>query len=118
VLGTLEAALLYLVLGRDGGIALADAMEFFAHEKIPEHLAPRPIGAGEIALAALRLAAEGNLPFFEAARRARRIADQPPLSATPRASHAAVPHDVAMAAAAAGCPFHQGAMESTPHGKS
>ena len=121
VLGTLEAALLYLVLGRDGGIALADAMDFFAHERIPEHLAPHPIGLGEILLAAFRLAVEGNLPFFEAARRARRIAEAPPLSETPRASHAshaAVPHDVAVAAAAAGCPFHQEALAGTPHGKS
>ena len=73
VLGTLEAALLFLVLERDGVIALADAMSFLQDEHIPEHLAPRAIGPATIAATAALMAVEGNVPVFEAAKRAAEV---------------------------------------------
>lgn len=73
VLGTLEAALLFLVLERDGVIALADAVSFLQDEHIPEHLAPRAIGPATIAATAALMAVEGNVPIFEAAKRAAQV---------------------------------------------
>lgn len=71
ILGSLEAALLFLVLSRDGVIAVEDAVEFLENERLPEHLAPRPIGWGTILATTAAMAATGNVPVFAAAKRAR-----------------------------------------------
>jgi Peroxidase, family 2 len=72
-LGTLEAALVYLVLGRDGGVAIADAREFFQHERIPASVEAQRIGWGTILRAAVQVAVMGNLPSHQAAQRAQKV---------------------------------------------
>jgi hypothetical protein len=72
VLGTLEAALLFKVLARGGAIAVPDLVEFLGEERIPAHLAPRPIGVADIAEAAATIAVRGNVPGCDAAKRAQK----------------------------------------------
>lgn len=71
VLGTLEAAILYVVLAKHGALAVADAREFLLNERIPEGVAPKKIGWGTVLGAAARMAVMGNVPWSRAARRAR-----------------------------------------------
>jgi hypothetical protein len=78
LLGTLEAALLYRVLARGDGIALADAQELFSREHVPPGVERREIGWFSILTAAFAVAVVGNVPLFEAARRARRAAKEIP----------------------------------------
>jgi hypothetical protein len=76
LLGTLEAALLYLVLARNGVIALSDLVEFLQNEQIPEHFLPKKVGWGAILRSAIAIAVTGNVPFFDAAKRARKAAQE------------------------------------------
>ncbi|HND09080.1 MAG TPA: hypothetical protein PKI49_04950 [Pseudomonadota bacterium] len=70
--GTVEAALLYTVLARgESGISLADAREFLLTERVPQGLAGRNITLAQVAVRAIAIAAKGNLPVCEAARRAK-----------------------------------------------
>jgi hypothetical protein len=78
ILGTLEAALLYRVLGRYGGVALADVEELFGTERIPAHIEPRKTTLAQVLLTAVHLTVVGNVPLFSAARRARNAARQIP----------------------------------------
>jgi hypothetical protein len=71
VLGTLEAALLYLVLAKHGALAITDARALFGEERIPEGVVPRPIGWGAVLGTAACVAVMGNLPWGRAARRAK-----------------------------------------------
>lgn len=89
VLGTLEAALLFKVLSRGGVIAIPDLVEFLRDERIPAHLAPRPIGLPEIAKTATEIAVMGNVPVCEAAKRARKAARE---VVEPEASRCPVTH--------------------------
>lgn len=77
VLGTLEAALLFAVLSRDGVIALADLAAFLRDERIPEHLKPQRVGRGLLVRTAAAMAVIGNVPTFSAAKRARELARHP-----------------------------------------
>jgi hypothetical protein len=76
VLGTLEATLLYLVLARDGVVAISDLVEFLQNERIPAHLSPRKIGYLSILSKAAMLAVTGNVPLFSAAKRAQKVASE------------------------------------------
>lgn len=89
MLGTLEACLLFLVLGRDGVIAIPDLVEFLQEERVPAHLVPREIGPGKIVATAAAFALEGNLPIFETARRARKVEQE---VTEPAASRCPVDH--------------------------
>lgn len=77
VLGTMEAALLFAVLSRDGAIALSDLATFLRDERIPEHLKPQRVGHGLLVRTAAAMAVLGNLPTFSAAKRARELAKHP-----------------------------------------
>jgi hypothetical protein len=89
VLGAFEASLLYIVLARDGAIAIPDLVEFLKHERIPAHLSPRPIGVGAIVEATAVLTLTGNVPLCEANKRARKAARE---MIEPEASRCPVGH--------------------------
>jgi len=73
VIGTLEAALLFVVLSRNGVIAVEDAVEFLEHERLPASFSPREVGWGEVLKTAVEMGVMGNVPLFEAAKRAREV---------------------------------------------
>lgn len=86
VLGTVEAALLFKVLARNEVIAIPDLLEFLQHERIPAHLSPQPLGPTAIFGTAAVLAVMGKVPVCEAAKRARKAAQEmvePALSRCP-----------------------------------
>jgi hypothetical protein len=82
VLGTVEAAVLYVLLRRDGAIALSDLRDFFENERVPARRGPGALGWGRVLITAAQLVVMGNVPFFRTAERARRIALRR-LAATP-----------------------------------
>lgn len=70
--GTVEASLLYCVLSRgEAGISLADARQFLLEERVPQGLSGRNISLAQVAVRAISIAARGNLPVCDAARRAQ-----------------------------------------------
>ncbi len=77
VLGTLETALLFAVLSRDGVIALPDLVAFLRDERIPEHLTPQKVGRTLLVGTAAAIAVMGHVPGFSAKKRARRLSIQP-----------------------------------------
>jgi Peroxidase, family 2 len=74
VLGTMEAALLFEVLSRDGAIAIPDLIDFLQDERIPEHFTPRPVNRLGLFRTAALIALKGNVPLFDTAKRARKAA--------------------------------------------
>jgi Peroxidase, family 2 len=72
VLGTAEAALLFAVLSRDGVIAIPDLEEFLRKERVPSHLTPGKVDQPLLLGNVLILAITGNVPGFEAHRRAQK----------------------------------------------
>jgi hypothetical protein len=97
LLGTLEAALLYQVLGQGGNVAVSDAVTLLREERIPRHISPRPIGIGALLATAAAIAVMGNVPTTRAAQRAREAAARIP---EPRAASHPAPGD-----GPARCPF-------------
>lgn len=72
LLGLGEVALLFAVLSRDGVIAIPDIEEFLRKERVPSHLTPRKVDQPLILGNVLIVAITGNVPGFEAYRRARK----------------------------------------------
>ncbi len=70
-IGTIEAAILFKVLARDGAIAIPDLVELFVEERLPAHLVPRPISITDVNVTAAEIALTGNVPGCAAARRAQ-----------------------------------------------
>ncbi|MEO7327681.1 MAG: hypothetical protein ABI193_03815 [Minicystis sp.] len=91
VLGTAEASLLFLLLEQDGAVSIADAIEFLQEERLPARLPARKLGPLTLGATMAAMTVEGNLPVFEAARRAKKAEQE-----------VAEP-------AAAGCPIDHGA---------
>jgi hypothetical protein len=97
ILGTLEAALLFLLVSREGTLAVAELRDFLENERFTRRRAPGALGWGVVIMTAARLAVMGNLPFTHAAVRAREAARK------------------TIAAAAPGCPFAHDTAEKRAH---
>lgn len=89
LLGTAEVALLYAVLGRDGAIAIPDLVEFFQNEKLPDHFTPPHVTQPTLLKNMAVVTAMGNVPYSEAAQRARKAAQEIP---EPEAARCPVNH--------------------------
>lgn len=87
-LGTIETALLYKVLSRDGKVAIPDLIEFLQDERIPAHLTPQKLGHAALLGTAAVVTVLGNVPACEAAKRAHK-AEQEVIE--PEVSRASVP---------------------------
>ena len=62
MLGTIEAALLYQLLLRDGAVALADVRELVETERLPASAVPGKLGWGSLLATVATLAVMGNSP--------------------------------------------------------
>lgn len=83
VLGTIEAALLYKLLLRDGSVALADVRELVETERLPASAVPGKLGLGSLLATTVTLALMGNVPGSRASKRARDAASEGLASAAP-----------------------------------
>ena len=70
-LGTIEAALLFQLLRREGRVMIADARQLLESERLPASAEPGKLGWGSLLVTVVRIALMGNLPFSRASKRAR-----------------------------------------------